>query len=309
MCAVMEQFGQNVKGTFSFFDWMIIDGYIQPLTMEFRRAEALSHLGILYKDFTAHFHSVTEQIKQRAEGMARDLGRSLIYLDSPKISKEETAKKCLAAQPTEDGLICVIKTLEMCKSARVCGDGSGKLTIKTSNTKCPHDYLYYQDKEYGFMFIRIQTWFPFNVRVYINGREAMKSAFEKNGITFQCYDNSFTHISDVDKARELADKFDAAKLRCHLDGMVCAIKVSVVAFLHFHIIKTVHNINHFHTVIISQTVKWEILEIDFRAAKTSFLGVKACLASQNVRLYSGFFAAQDVLPWKYWNGLARGGTR
>ena len=223
MCAIMEQFGQNVKGTFSFFDRMIIDGYIQPLTMEFRRVDALSRLGILYKDFTAHFHSVTEQIKQRVEGMARDLGRAVIYLDSPKISKEETAKKCLAEQPTEDGLICVIKTLEMCKSARVCGDGSGKLTVKTSNTKCLHYYLYYQDKEYGFMFVRIQTWFPFNVRVYINGREAMKSTFEKNGISFQCYDNSFTHISDVDKAQDLADKFDAAKLRRHLDSMVYAI--------------------------------------------------------------------------------------
>ena len=174
MCAIMEQFGRNVKGTFSFFDRMIIDGYIRPLTMEFQRKEALSRMGILYKDFTAHFHSVTEQIKQRVEGMARDLGRALIYLDSPKISKEETAKKCLAEQPTEDGLICVIKTLEMCKSARVCGNGSGKLTVKTSDTKCLHYYLYYQDKEYGFMFIRIQTWFPFNVRVYINGTPVSK---------------------------------------------------------------------------------------------------------------------------------------
>ncbi|MBQ7551302.1 MAG: hypothetical protein IJT04_07230, partial [Bacteroidales bacterium] len=48
------------------------------------------------------------------------------------------------------------------------------------------------------------------------------------------------------------------------------VKVSVVAFLHFHIIKTVHNINHFHTVIISQVVKWKILEIDFRVCRLVF---------------------------------------
>ena len=34
MCAIMDQYGQHVKGMFSFFDRMIIDGYIQPWTVE-----------------------------------------------------------------------------------------------------------------------------------------------------------------------------------------------------------------------------------------------------------------------------------
>ena len=75
------------------------------------------------------------------------------------------------------------------------------------------------DKDYGFMFVKIQTWFPFNIQVYINGREAMKSVFDKNGISYECYDNSFTDISDVAKAQELADKFDTSKLSRHLDGI------------------------------------------------------------------------------------------
>lgn len=219
MCAIMDQYGQNVKGRFSFFDRMIIDGYIQPLAFEYRRANALSRLGVLYKDYTSYFKSVTDEIRKRVEGLAKELGRPMQYLDSPKISKEEVAKKYLAEQPVENGLICVLSTVEMCKGGRIRGSDSGKLTVKTCSQKCLHYYLYYQDKEYGFMFIRIQTWFPFNVRVYINGRELMKSVFEENGITYQCYDNSFTDISDVEKAQELADKFDPAKLRRHLDGM------------------------------------------------------------------------------------------
>lgn len=38
-----------------------------------------------------------------------------------------------------------------------------------------------------------------------------------NGISCQCYDNSFTTISDVAKTRELADNFDPAKLCRHDD--------------------------------------------------------------------------------------------
>ena len=68
------------------------------------------------------------------------------------------------------------------------------------------------------MFVKIQTWFPFNIQVYINGRELMKHIFDANGISYQCYDNSFTDISDVAKAQELADRFDSTKLCRRLDA-------------------------------------------------------------------------------------------
>ena len=68
------------------------------------------------------------------------------------------------------------------------------------------------------MFVKVQTWFPFNIQVYINGRELMKHVFDANGIAYECYDNSFTDISDVAKAQELADKFDPKKLCRRLDG-------------------------------------------------------------------------------------------
>lgn len=73
------------------------------------------------------------------------------------------------------------------------------------------------------MFVKIQTWFPFNIQVYINGRELMKHVFDVNGISYHCYDNSFTDLSDMAKAQELADKFDSTKLCRHLDGFAKSI--------------------------------------------------------------------------------------
>jgi len=122
----------------------------------------------------------------------------------------------------DEGLICAIKTLEACKTAKVVGN-EGKQFLKTSATKCLHYYLYYLDKEFGFMFVKIQTWFPFNIQVYINGRELMKHVFDANSISYQCYDNSFTDISDVAKAQELADKFDSSKLCRRLDAFARSI--------------------------------------------------------------------------------------
>jgi hypothetical protein len=51
----------------------------------------------------------------------------------------------------------------------------------------------------------------------------MKSVFQNNGISYQCYDNSFTDISDLAKAQELADKFDSAKLCRQLDAFAKSI--------------------------------------------------------------------------------------
>ena len=223
MCKILEQYSDKIKGTFSFFDRIIINGYIRPFMNEHSRSGSLYNLGVLYKDFKSYFSDVTDSITKCIENSASELARPVIYLPSAKERKEDIAKKILAQSSVRHGLICVLKTLESCRTAKVCGSDSGKLIVKSCSTKCLHYYLYYLDEVYGFMFVKIQTWFPFNIQLYINGRELMKSVFEKNGISYQCYDNSFTHISDVAKAQELADKFDSKKLCRHLDAFARSI--------------------------------------------------------------------------------------
>lgn len=217
MCKMIDQYADKIKGQFSFFDRMIINGYFRPLLSEQTRIGYLYSMGIPLRDFTGYFRNVTDCLVKQIEDSAQELGRPIIYLPSAKDRKEEIAKGFLLSAPMDEGLICVLKTLEACRTARVVG-GEGKQFLKSSQTKCLHYYLYYLDREFGFMFVKIQTWFPFNIQVYINGRELMKHVFDDNGISFQCYDNSFTDISDVAKAQELADKFDSAKLCSRLDA-------------------------------------------------------------------------------------------
>ena len=223
MCKILDQYADKIKGSFSFFDRMIINGYLPPLMNEYSRAGALYQLGVPYKNFKSYFMDVTNSITDHIENSASKLKRPIQYLASPNERKEDIAKRILAQSPIDDGLICVLKTLESCRTAKVYGSDSGKLVVKSCYTKCLHYYLYYLDKVYGFMFVKIQTWFPFNIQVYINVREMMKSVFDKNNISYQCYDNSFTHISDVAKAQALADKFASKKLCKNLDAFAKSI--------------------------------------------------------------------------------------
>lgn len=223
MCKMIDQFADKIKGQFSFFDRMIINGYFRPLLSEQSRIGYLYSMGIPLRDFTDYFKNVTDRLIRQIECSAEELGRPVVYLPSAKDRKETIAKDFLLSDPVDSGLICVLKTLESCRTAKVVGGGEKKHFLKSSCTKCLHYYLYYLDEEFGFMFVKIQTWFPFNIQIYINGRELMKHVFDKNQISYECYDNSFTDISDVAKAQALADKFDSKKLCSRLDSFAKSI--------------------------------------------------------------------------------------
>ena len=89
MCKILEQYADKIKGSFSFFDRMIINGYIRPLMNEYSRSSSLYYLGVLYKDYKSYFSSVTESIIKRIEDSATELGRPVIYLPSTKDRKKD----------------------------------------------------------------------------------------------------------------------------------------------------------------------------------------------------------------------------
>lgn len=42
-----------------------------------------------------------------------------------------------------------------------------------------HYYFYYNDEEFGWMFLKIQTWFPYNIQIYLNGQEYLSRLLSK----------------------------------------------------------------------------------------------------------------------------------
>lgn len=114
---------------------------------------------------------MTADIKQHVLHYTESLSRPLIYLNSPKISKEETALKYLEDYPVEDGLICTISTVELCNAFSVISNKqTHKLEMKCMKRKCLHYYFYYLDKVYGFieiLFLLVYHRKMYNLVVYL----------------------------------------------------------------------------------------------------------------------------------------------
>ena len=63
-------------------------------------------------------------------------------------------------------------------------------------------YFYWMDREFGLMHVKLQTWFPFTVQVYVNGHEWLARKLAARGIAFEKFDNAFVELADAEKASE-----------------------------------------------------------------------------------------------------------
>ena len=73
---------------------------------------------------------------------------------------------------------------------------------------------------FGFMHVRLQTWLPFDIQVWLNGREWLRRDLERSRIGHVRRGNTFTWLEDVDRAQALL----SAQLRTpwprHLNDLV-----------------------------------------------------------------------------------------
>jgi len=104
-------------------------------------------------------------------------------------------------------LIGIWSCLEIGKTYRAYYDpGAGKPCLRHYQTPCKHFYFYFDHHEFGFMNVRIQTWFPYHIQIAMNGREWLRRSLEKEKIKFICQRNKFFHIDDYTRAQEILDQ-------------------------------------------------------------------------------------------------------
>ena len=210
---IIDKFQDKINGVLSTFDRMILKGHIRQFFSNSGKMHFLSQENVLLKDFGDYAEKTTDTLKKHIEELAKKEERPLVYLHSSKISKEGTALGILKQDPVKEGLICVVSTVELCKSLSIKKNkDTQKLELANNMRKCLYYYLYYIDKEFGFMHVKIQSWFPFEFQVYINGREYLSKQLDKAGIAYKRYDNCFTEIEDIEKAQKIANDFNGRNL-------------------------------------------------------------------------------------------------
>jgi hypothetical protein len=208
---------QDILGQLTTFDRMIFHGHLSGFYPKDSFAHFLASQGILLKDFSWYVQTITGLIKSRVQQIAAAKGRPMLYLDramtaSRGKSKEDLARQIAERDGVREGLICVLSTLETSSSFQVRGNReSKKLEVVRAWRKCLHYYFYLIDSEFGFMHIRLQSWFPFQLQIYINGREWLARQMDRRRIAYQRYENSFLDLGQLDQIQRLCQRFSRRK--------------------------------------------------------------------------------------------------
>jgi hypothetical protein len=203
----IQYHAHQIKGVLSGFDRLRFRGTLRWLAYTQGMQSFLSRIGVLLKDFKTYVQGVTDQIRATTEQLAKSQGRPLIYLNSSNIPKEEEARQIAQRDDVREGLICVFSAVEPCFSYEIRGDARKRLLeLRGRPQKCLHYYFYLQDPRFGFMHLRLQTWFPLSIHIAINGRQWLARQLDAAGIAYRQADNCFLELEDLRRAQELCDQ-------------------------------------------------------------------------------------------------------
>ena len=88
--------------------------------------------------------------------------------------------------------------------------------LVSSTAMVNYYYFYLVDEDFGPLFIKFCSYFPFNAKLCINGHEYLKRQLARCGIAFEALDNGRLSCADPQRMQALADGLSGARI----DGLL-----------------------------------------------------------------------------------------
>ena len=160
--------------------------------------------GLLLKEFKPFVSAQSERLKQHARAVAEKSGRPYIHLNG-EIGKEQKARAIADCDGITEGLICILAAVEACQSFHLV-PAPKRPRLIPARRKCLCLYFYFIDPQLGFMHVRIPTWFPFSIQIYLNGHEWLARKLNQHAIPYSKLENAFVRIDNPQRAQRFSDQ-------------------------------------------------------------------------------------------------------
>jgi hypothetical protein len=200
-----RKFAAAIVAILGCHDRVIFKGYL-PFGRDDHLNGWVDHcLKIRRKDFLPWVERQSQALVDHAKHEAEQAGAPYHYLQGFH-RKEELVRQILRQQRRDDGLVAVLCVQETCRTVKLLhGQGRPHLAF----TRRPQRVLYYYflDAKFGLMYVRLQTWFPFTIQVYVNGHDWLARQMAHRRLGFVQHDNAFTELDRPAAAQRLADRF------------------------------------------------------------------------------------------------------
>jgi len=199
----IRRYQDELSGSLSGFDRLVFRGGVGKDQITGMKGYLWAQ-GLGAKDFGTHAEQISQQMKEASLAPVLAAGRSVLYLNSGKEDKQQLALQIAARDGVVAGPICVLSAVELCRSYAIKRNPkTQRPELTLARRKCLFLYHYFIHPVFGFMSARLQTWFPFSLHLYMNGREWLARQMDQAGIGYRRHDNCFTWVEDVERAQTL----------------------------------------------------------------------------------------------------------
>jgi hypothetical protein len=204
--AFVRKHHEQILGVLSCFDRVIIRGHL-PLSWAKGLEGFLYQQDVLLKDFGKYAPALADRIRGHVKSTVLAAGAPFRHLPS-KEPMEEEARRLVRENHIGAGIVCGFSQLEVCRTFRLeWSDTLHRLHLRPDFRKCTVLYVFIMHAVLGLIHVKIQTWLPLTMQVYVNGHDILAKKLDQLGIKYCLQDNAFTWISDMRAAQRCADRF------------------------------------------------------------------------------------------------------
>ncbi len=205
MKSFLSRFGALVSFVLSGFDRLRFCGESRLLNNHRGVDSYLYQQHIRYKDMPRHFLSLTNSLRAQTVALAERENVPLRHLNSPEIDKEALALDLAHLHQRTSGRVALLSCVELCSTYRLRKNAVGWIKPVKERAKCLHYYHYFLHPDLGLCYVRVQSWFPFTIRIGLNGRQWLYRQLEQRGVAFQRRGNLLLSVEKPALAQELLD--------------------------------------------------------------------------------------------------------
>ena len=144
-------------------------------------------------------------------------GIDLVRFKKGQRKDDETQRRLRASEDDTERVLYVGKAQEKCsvfRMTRRTNEETGEKYpwLYRADVNCNQYYFYLVDDDFGPMFIKMGSYFPYTCRVNLNGHEYAKRQLDKAGIGYEALDNGVLRCDDPERLQSILDRLDEHKI-------------------------------------------------------------------------------------------------
>jgi hypothetical protein len=158
---------------------------------------------------------MSERFVTAMERFAETEGVDLVTFEKGQ-RKDDVAHAYRTTFQGDEGVLFIGKAQEKANVFRTekRRDAQGKTYpwIIRSTAMVNHYYVYILDRDFGPLFLKFCSYFPYPAKLCLNGHEWLKRQLTQRGIPFEPLDNGIRSTDAASRVQRIADTLDAAKI-------------------------------------------------------------------------------------------------